>query len=51
MKKKKGKTKPQMPREFQWDKVPPPLREYLWSRCTSWATMVSEMPGQASSAR
>lgn len=29
MKKKKGKTKPQMPREFQWDKVPPPLREYL----------------------
>lgn len=43
--------KPQMPKEFQWVEVPPPLREYLCSRWTSWATMVSEIPGQASSAR
>lgn len=32
MKKKKGKTKPKMPKEFQWDEVPPPLREYLGKR-------------------
>ena len=38
-----------MPKGFQWDEVPPPLREYLCICCTSWATMVSEMPGQASS--
>lgn len=25
----KRKTKPQMPKEFQWDELPPPLREYL----------------------
>lgn len=27
--KKKEKTKPQMPKEVQWDEVPPPLSEYL----------------------
>lgn len=26
---KKEKNKTQTPKEFQWDEVPPPLREYL----------------------
>lgn len=33
----------------QWMEIAP--ARYLCSRCTSWATMVSEIPGQASSAR